>query len=119
MGFPYSKQIDLAFEQIGPFLQRARYITFLLGAFHALTILVLCLLLGLILLALVGLLITVNPDLEAERRAVVTPVLRRLVRWTAAGVPALADRSGPSPGVRADPAGQRRWGRLDRSEKSK
>ncbi|KAH8821262.1 hypothetical protein F5884DRAFT_767184 [Xylogone sp. PMI_703] len=83
MGIPYSKQINLAFDQVTPLvahgfqvLKTTRNITFLLAAIQVLT--AVCL--GLILVALLGLLITVSPDLEDERRALVTPV----VKWLAA-----------------------------------
>jgi hypothetical protein len=110
MGVPYSKQIDVAFDQVGPFLQTAKYISFLLAAFHVFTTLVLCLTLSLILLALLALLITVNPDLEAKRRAIVTPALRRLTRWMVRT---------PNPRARVDTASHRRSERSEKSEKSK
>ena len=37
--------------------------------------------LGLILTTLLALLVTINPDLEEERRIVVTPAVRWLARW--------------------------------------
>jgi hypothetical protein len=83
MGIPYSKQINLAFDQVTPLvargftvLQTTRNITYLLAAIQVLT----AVFLGLILIAMLGLIITVSPDLEEERRALVTPV----VRWIAA-----------------------------------
>lgn len=102
MGVPYSKQIDLAFDQVGPFLQTAKFIILALGTFQILATLALGFVLGLIFLALIALLITVNPDLEAERRAIVTPVLRMLTRRVVPGP------GTPIPGVRADAAGHRR-----------
>lgn len=81
MGVPYSKQINLAFDQVTPLvahgfqvLKTTRNISFLLAAIQVLT--VVCL--GLILVTLLGLVITVSPDLEEERRALVTPVMKRL-----------------------------------------
>lgn len=110
MGVPYSKQIDLAFEQVGPLLRNAKYIFLLVGAYQILKTIAFGILLGLILLALIALLITVNPDLEAERRAIVTPMVRRLTWWTLGG-----PRTAPSAG-RADrePSGYRRGKRESR-----
>jgi hypothetical protein len=82
MGIPYSKQINLAFDQVTPLvahgftvLQTTRNITYLLAAIQVLT----AVFLGLILMVLFGLIITVSPDLEHERRVLVTPV----VKWIA------------------------------------
>ncbi|OIW22692.1 hypothetical protein CONLIGDRAFT_650367 [Coniochaeta ligniaria NRRL 30616] len=110
MGVPYSRQIDLAFEQVGPFLQTAKYTFLLLCALQVLATLFLGLVLGLTLLALLALLITVNPDLDTERRAIVTPVMRRMTLG-------LGRRSGsPDEGVTVEPATHRR---SERSEKRK
>ena len=113
MGVPYSKQIDLAFDQVGPFLQTAKYIFYLFGVFHVFATLILGLLLGSILLALVALLISINPDLDAERRAIVTPVLRRITWLVVRRGDAYAREMGRQP--RAEPD----HGRWDRSEKRK
>ncbi|KUJ21255.1 uncharacterized protein LY89DRAFT_681835 [Mollisia scopiformis] len=96
MGIPYSKQINLAFDQVTPLvaagfkvLQTTRNITYLLAAIQILT----ALFLGLILITLVAVLITVNPDLEEERRSLVTPAVRYLAnsvvlygRWLQVGI---------------------------------
>lgn len=96
MGVPYSKQIHLAFEQVSPLveagfkvLQTTKNITFLLAAIQVLT----TILLGLILVAIVGLIITVSPDLEHERQVLVTPAVRWLaesavqyISWLRVGV---------------------------------
>jgi hypothetical protein len=81
MGIPYSKQINLAFDQVTPLvaagfkvLQTTKNITFLLAAIQILTTVSL----GLILITLLALIITVNPDLEHERQVLVTPVMRWL-----------------------------------------
>lgn len=81
MGIPYSKQINLAFDQVTPLvahgfkvLQTTRNITYILAAIQVLT----AIFLGLILIALLGLIITVSPDLEQERETLVTPVVRYL-----------------------------------------
>jgi hypothetical protein len=81
MGIPYSKQINAAFDQVTPLvaagfqvLETTKNIAVLL-AFIEVFIFIL---LGLILIALCILLVTVNPDLEEERRELVTPV----IKWT-------------------------------------
>jgi hypothetical protein len=82
MGIPYSKQINLAFDQVTPLvaagfkiLKTTRNITYLLAAIQVLT----AVFLGLILITLIGLIITVSPDLEYERQVLVTPT----VKWIA------------------------------------
>ncbi|OAG23238.1 hypothetical protein CC77DRAFT_1018061 [Alternaria alternata] len=79
MGIPYSRQINAAFEQVTPLvaagfkvLRTTRDISILLAVIQVLTVF----LLGLILIALVVLLYCVNPDLEEERQAIITPWLR-------------------------------------------
>ncbi|KAL1797762.1 hypothetical protein ACET3X_004368 [Alternaria dauci] len=79
MGIPYSRQINAAFEQVTPLvaagfkvLRTTRDISILLAIIQVLTVF----LLGLILVALIVLLYCVNPDLEEERQAIVTPWLR-------------------------------------------
>jgi hypothetical protein len=95
MGIPYSRQINLAFDQVTPLvaagfkvLQTTRNITFLLAAIQVLT----AVFLGLILITLLALVITVSPDLEYERQVLVTPVAKRLAgsvmvygRWLPVG----------------------------------
>lgn len=96
MGIPYSKKINLAFDQVTPLvaagfkvLQTTRNITYLLAAIQVLT----AVFLGLILITLLALIITVSPDLENERQLLVTPVMRWLAnsavlygRWLKVGV---------------------------------
>ncbi len=84
MGIPYSREIDAAIEQVTPLatagfrvLQKTKNIAVLLTCIQVLTVV----LLGMILLALVGLLYTTNPDLERERRLLVSPVLRWIAEW--------------------------------------
>lgn len=84
MGIPFSKQINVAFDQVTPLvaagfevLQTTKNITFLLAAIQILTVVFL----GLILVALLGLIVTVSPDLEEERVALVTPAVRRIIGW--------------------------------------
>lgn len=82
MGIPYSKQINSAFDQVTPLvaagfevLQTTKNISILLAAIQVITVLIL----AIILFILLALLITVNPDLVEERKAIVTPV----VKWFA------------------------------------
>lgn len=84
MGIPYSKQINAAFDEVTPLvaagfsvLQTSKNISILLAAIQAVTLL----LLSLILAALLALIATINPDLEPERKAIVTPVMRWIFGW--------------------------------------
>ncbi|TVY54743.1 hypothetical protein LCER1_G006131 [Lachnellula cervina] len=84
MGIPYSKQINLAFDNVTPLvaagfevLQRTKNITYLLAAIQVLTVIFL----GLILITLLALIITVSPDLQNERKILVTPVIKWLADW--------------------------------------
>jgi hypothetical protein len=84
MGLPYSKQINAAFDQVTPLvaagfevLQTTKDIAILLAVIQVLVAFTLIL----ILLALIALLFTVNPDLENERRQLVTPVMQWLASW--------------------------------------
>lgn len=85
MGIPYSKEINQAFDQVTPLvasgfevLQTTRNISLLLAAIQVLTVI----LLSLILCVLFVLLVIVNPDLERERKHLVTPWLRWVcVNW--------------------------------------
>ena len=89
MGIPYSKQVNAAFEQVTPLvaagfqvLHQTKNISILLAAIQVLTVL----LLASIQATLVILLITVNPDLDNERRTIVTPatkwIANRLIWWS-------------------------------------
>jgi len=84
MGIPYSKQINAAFDQVTPLvasayevLETTKNIAILLAFIQIGTVI----LLFFILAALIGLLFTMNPDLEMERRALVTPVMQWLASW--------------------------------------
>lgn len=84
MGIPYSKQINEAFVQVTPLvaqgfqvLQTTKDISILLACIEVLT----CVFLGLVLLTLIGLICTINPDLERERDELVTPVVKWLASW--------------------------------------
>lgn len=84
MGIPYSRQINAAFEQVTPLvaegfevLQTTRNITFLLAEIQVATVV----LLFLLLVATLMLLVTNNPDMEQERQALVTPVMKWICSW--------------------------------------
>ncbi|KAF2097730.1 hypothetical protein NA57DRAFT_76539 [Rhizodiscina lignyota] len=86
MGIPYSKEINAAFDQVTPLvaaayqvLQTTKNISIILAGIQVLTLVFL----GMILVALVGLLFTMNPDLEKERQLYVTPTLLAIVSWAA------------------------------------
>lgn len=110
MGVPYSKEIDYAFEHLGPLvakghqvldsasvqitplaatgiqvLDTTRSIAIVLFWLQLLSTLAVVL----NLVCLVGILITLNPDLEEERRTLVTPVVRWVLRvmWWVVKVP--------------------------------
>jgi hypothetical protein len=96
MGIPYSKEISKAFEelnkaygQVTPLIEAAyevlettKNISLLLAGIQVLTVV----LLALILLAMVGLLITMNPDLDKERRELVTPAIQWVAGWATVGM---------------------------------
>jgi len=82
MGLPYSRQINEAFDQVTPLvaqgfqvLETTKDIAILLAWIQVLTVA----LLALILSALIALLVSVNPDLEKDRQAFVTPIVRTLM----------------------------------------
>jgi dolichol kinase len=84
MGIPYSRQIHAAFDQVTPLvaagfevLQTTKNISILLAAIQVITVVIL----AMILLTMLALLITMNPDLEAERAAIVTPVVKWFACW--------------------------------------
>ena len=78
MGIPYSKDLVAAASEV---LKPTKYILSLLACIQVLIVL----LLTLILLALVGLMVTLNPDLKEERRRFVTPMARWLIGWVEVG----------------------------------
>ncbi|KAF2997084.1 hypothetical protein E8E13_002987 [Curvularia kusanoi] len=89
MGIPYSREINAAFEQVTPLvaagykvLRTTKNISIILAIIQVLTVVFL----GLILVALVALLYTVNPDLEEERQQLITPWLRYYAHITLFGV---------------------------------
>ncbi|KAK1057138.1 hypothetical protein LTR74_014382 [Friedmanniomyces endolithicus] len=84
MGIPFSKQINAAFEEVTPLvaagfevLQTTKNIALLAAALQVFTGLIL----SLVLLVLIALLITVNPNLTEERDALVTPVVGWCAHW--------------------------------------
>ena len=84
MGIPYSKEINSALDQVAPLveagfvvLQTTKNISILLMILQILTVV----LLGLILLTAVGIILSVNPDLAAERKALVTPTMKWVAAW--------------------------------------
>lgn len=87
MGLPYSKQINTALDTVTPLvtaslqtLRTTKTISLLLAVIQVLTVIFL----GLIILILFGILISVNPELVAERDRIVTPVVRAVLegcRW--------------------------------------
>ncbi|KIW11341.1 hypothetical protein PV08_10641 [Exophiala spinifera] len=84
MGIPYSREINAAFEQVTPLvaagfevLETTKDIAILLACIQVLTVT----LLAFILFALLALIITMNPDLEKERRELVTPSVVWLASW--------------------------------------
>ncbi|KXT08152.1 hypothetical protein AC579_255 [Pseudocercospora musae] len=74
MGIPYMTPLVAEGFEV---LQTTRNITFLLAEIQVLTVV----LLFLILIALAMLLVTCNPDLDRERQALVTPVMKWSASW--------------------------------------
>ncbi len=84
MGIPYSKQIHAAFDEVTPLvaagfevLRTSRNISLVLAAVQVLSLV----LSTLTLVLLAAILVSVNPDLEKERRALVTPTAQWLSHW--------------------------------------
>ena len=87
MGIPYSKQINAAFNQVTPLvssgyelLETVKNIAIFITVIQIGVIAVLCL----NLLALLGLVYSINPDLEDERQALVTPAMKTIATWSMA-----------------------------------
>jgi hypothetical protein len=81
---PYSKQVNAAFDQVTPLvaagfevLQTTKNIAILLAVVQVFVAIVLTL----TLLAILALIYSVNPDLETERKALVTPCMQWLASW--------------------------------------
>lgn len=84
MGIPYSKQINSAFDQVTPLvaagfevLQTTKNISVLLAAVQVITAILLFFILG----ALLAILVSINPDLENERRSLITPTVKWFACW--------------------------------------
>lgn len=84
MGIPYSREINNAFNQVTPLvaagfevLQTTKNISILLAVIQVLTCVFLCA----ILLALIGLICVVDPDLAREKNQLVTPFVQWLSSW--------------------------------------
>lgn len=89
MGIPYSREINTAFEQVAPLvaagfevLQTTKNISILLAAIQVLTVLTLVA----VLFVLIAILYSVNPDLEDERRELVTPLFKKIARVSMGGI---------------------------------
>lgn len=87
MGIPYSKQINAAFDQVTPLvssgyelLETVKNIAIFITVIQIGIIAVLCL----NLLALLGLVYSINPDLEDERKNLVTPAMKTIATWSTA-----------------------------------
>ncbi|KAF2736014.1 hypothetical protein EJ04DRAFT_176478 [Polyplosphaeria fusca] len=83
MGIPYSREINAAFEQVTPLvaagfkvLRTTKNISILLAVITIIS----AINLFLILFTLIAILYSVNPDLEEERRRIVTPLFKWLAR---------------------------------------
>jgi hypothetical protein len=84
MGMPYSKQVNAAFDQVTPLvaagfevLQTTKNIAIILAVVQVFVAIVLTL----TLLAILALIYSTNPDLETERKALVTPCMQWLASW--------------------------------------
>lgn len=84
MGMPYSKQVNAAFDQVTPLvaagfevLRTTKNIAVFLAFLQAFVALILTL----TLFAILALIYSVNPDLEEERRALVTPCMQWIASW--------------------------------------
>ena len=91
MGIPYSREINTAFVelnkaygQVTPLvaaayevLETSKNITLLVAGIQILN----TILLSMILMCMLGLLITMNPDLDNERKELITPVMLWIAGW--------------------------------------
>ena len=84
MGIPYSREINAAFDQVTPLVASA-YEVLETTKNIAVVLLVIQIIISITLLisllALTGLLITLNPDLERERQVIVTPIMKWITSW--------------------------------------
>ncbi|PKS07202.1 hypothetical protein jhhlp_005803 [Lomentospora prolificans] len=84
MGIPYSKEISAAFDEVTPLvaaafqvLRTSRNVTICLAIIQILN----TLFLSFAVLVLIGILLSVSPDLEIERNILVTPTVRWFASW--------------------------------------
>lgn len=84
MGIPYSREINAAFEQVTPLvasgyqvLNTTKNIAVALFVIEIISVI----LLSAILIGIIGLLYTLNPDLEHERKVFVTPAMKWIASW--------------------------------------
>ena len=85
MGIPYSREINAAFSQVTPLVQSAYEVldtTKNIAVFLAYLQVLIAVTLLLILFCMIGLLFTLNPDLEKERQLLVTPVMKWIAGWS-------------------------------------
>ena len=83
---PYSREVRAAVDQLTPLfaiIQTTKNIFILLAAIQVIKAIIL----ALVLLAMLALLVTMNPDLEDERAAVVTPAVKWIIHRLSKFVP--------------------------------
>ncbi|PNP86501.1 hypothetical protein FNYG_00203 [Fusarium nygamai] len=84
MGMPYSKQVHAAFDQVTPLVAAGFEVlrtTKNIAVFLAFLQVFITLILTLTLFAILAVIYSVNPDLEEERRALVTPCMQWIASW--------------------------------------
>ncbi|KAI3575619.1 S-adenosyl-L-methionine-dependent methyltransferase [Fusarium oxysporum f. sp. albedinis] len=84
MGMPYSKQVHAAFDQVTPLVAAGFEVlrtTKNIAVFLAFLQVFVAIILTLTLLAILAVIYSVNPDLEQERRALVTPCMQWIASW--------------------------------------
>ncbi|KAF4498565.1 hypothetical protein FAGAP_5268 [Fusarium agapanthi] len=84
MGMPYSKQVHAAFDQVTPLVAAGFEVlrtTKNIAVFLAFLQVFAALILTLTLFAILAIIYSVNPDLEEERRALVTPCMQWIASW--------------------------------------
>ncbi|KAL5625782.1 hypothetical protein FOBRF1_000125 [Fusarium oxysporum] len=87
MGMPYSKQVHAAFDQVTPLVAAGFEVlrtTKNIAVFLAFLQVFVAIILTLTLLAILAVIYSVNPDLEQERRALVTPCMQWIASWFSA-----------------------------------
>lgn len=85
MGIPYSKQINAAFNQVTPLVASGYE---LLETVKNIALFITAIQIGIVtllllnLLAILGVIFSINPDLEKERKNLVTPAMKWIASWT-------------------------------------